>query len=116
MAWSVLQIILGSAEADSAVACAEACEAVAGCNGASYYPDAEAYFGKIGVSNCWMKTFSDTCDKPAGAMVDDLAVLILKPSADCTILCIEFSAITVLLFAVRERGRGAVGLMLPFLS
>lgn len=67
------------------MACAEACEEIVGCNGASYYPDPVAYFGKE-MKNCWLKIFTETCVAPTAAIEDPLAVLILKPAADCTLL------------------------------
>lgn len=74
---------LEGAAALSAEACAQACEVTPGCNGASFYPDPESYFGNADMKNCWMKTFSNTCDMPADSWMEPLAVLILKPDASC---------------------------------
>ena len=65
------------------VACAQACDATAACNGASYYSDPDAYFGKPGMKSCWMKTVVDSCTLPVGAYEDPLAHFLLKPAAAC---------------------------------
>lgn len=77
-----MQANVGSAVADSAGECAEACDALEGCNGASYYEDKEA----LGLEkNCWLKTFQVTCDIPEDSIDDADSVIILKPTPDCTL-------------------------------
>jgi hypothetical protein len=68
---------LQGVEAATAAECEAACDALAGCNGASFYPDPVAFFGKAG-KNCWMKTFVDSCAPPAAAVAEPLAVMLLK--------------------------------------
>ena len=72
-------------------ACAEACMALEGCNGASFYPDPEAFFGDANMKNCWMKTFADSCEPPMDAVVEQMAILLLKPAEDCALppCCLE---------------------------
>jgi hypothetical protein len=56
-----------------------------GCNGASFYPDPAAFFDTASSKNCWMKTFAETCEPPADAILDALAVLILKAGPECAL-------------------------------
>lgn len=72
--------------ADTVLDCAEACDALAGCNGASFYPDPEAYFGKAGMKNCWMKTILDSCQPPDGAYEEPLGHFLIKGDATCMYL------------------------------
>lgn len=91
-----MQANAGSAVADSAVECAEYCDALAGCNGASYYDDKEA----LGLdSNCWLKAFLVTCDIPADSVDDADAMLIIKPTPDCMLHLPLRSSLSVLLIS-----------------
>lgn len=87
-----LQTDLEGAMAASEVECAEACDMVEGCNGASYYPDPEAYFGSADMKNCWMKTFADACHEPMDALEEPMAILLLKPGMDCALPPIPINA------------------------
>lgn len=85
----------GSAVA-SDVACGEACDAVPGCNSASYYgnmPEAEWPAAK----NCWLKTLGVPCELPGDASAENpLAMLMMKTSdVACTTLQLQVSKRTV---------------------
>ena len=87
---SVLQDLEG-VKVTSTAACAEQCDLLAACNGASYYPDPEAVFNDPDMKNCWMKTFEDPCAPPAEAVAEPLATLILKPLPDCALHTVTVS-------------------------
>lgn len=80
---SVVDVGGGSTVADE-LACAEECDATAGCNAGSYYgakPEADWPAGK----NCWLKTIGVSCSLPADAMADAGAMLIMKVTGEtCT--------------------------------
>lgn len=69
-------------------ACEDFCSATEGCNAASYYLDGSTY----GDKNCWLKTIASPCEKPADAMPDPNAVLLLKLDDTCEAALAEIAA------------------------